>query len=500
MILGARALSLFMCLALACAGCPYLSGKAGGLRAEQEHHRLLQQHSAHVKEMMGRRNLATTQASSTDAYYDALSKLRYEDIKADLLQVIHTSQDFWPSDFGNYGPLFVRLAWHCAGTYRSSDGRGGCDGGRQRFDPERSWEDNTNLDKARTLLEPVKIKYGLGLSWGDLIQLAGYVAIEDMGLELIGFCAGRVDAPDGTEAFPLGPTEYQELVYPCEENGNCQSPLGAIAEQLIYVNPAGHMGVPVPEDLVPDIRDVFARMGMNDTETVALSGGHAFGKCHGACPAGAGPSPKMDEYNPWPGNCGTGKGNDAFTSGFEGKWTVHPTTWDNDYYQNLLKYDWVNKTGPGGLPQWYPVNKTDPNQPVPDIIMLTSDIALLHDESYLSITELFANDLAELSNQFSHAWYKLTTRDIGPHTRCKQLSGLELPPPQWWQYALPDAPAVLPDYNQVKSSIKSLLHVEQKDILHMDSWGYGPLFVRLAWQCANPFRATDYLGGKIIFL
>lgn len=480
-------------VAVARAGCPYLAGNARSLR-----NRAPPQDEIHLNSVKNRRKLASQSSSSTEAYFEALSKLRYQDIRDDLLKVMKDSKAFWPADFGNYGPLFVRLAWHCAGTYRSSDGRGGCDGGRIRFDPERSWEDNANLDKARTLLEPIKIKYGLGLSWGDLIQLSGYVAIEDMGLELPGFCAGRVDAADGIEAHPLGPTEYQELVFPCEEQQNCQSPLGAVASELIYVNAAGHNGVPIPEDLVPDIRDVFARMGMNDTETVALSGGHAFGKCHGACPNGAGPSPVEDEYNPWPGNCGTGKGEYAFTSGFEGKWTLYPTQWDNEYYQNLLNYEWEEHTGPGGLPQWRPVNKTNASAPVPNIIMLTSDVALLKDESYLNLTKLFASNRTELDIQFSNAWYKLTTRDMGPHSRCKQLNGLELPPPQWWQYPLPPTPPSLPDFDSVKKSIKAILRVNQSNILPMDPWGYGPLFVRLAWQCANTFRATDYFGGVFV--
>lgn len=431
--------------------------------------------------------------SLVEGHAEALKDLDIDAVKKDIIAMLTNSQDFWPADYGNYGPFFVRQAWHCAGSYRTSDGRGGCDGARQRFEPERSWDDNTNLDKAKTLLWPIKQKYGVGLSWGDLIILAGTTAIESMGGPVLGFCAGRVDDADGTWSLELGPSPQQEFFAPCPVNGQCKLPLGSSTVGLIYVNPEGPMGVPNPIESAGQVRDTFGRMSMNDSETVALiGGGHAFGKAHGACPNGAGPSPKEDPANPWPGMCGSGKGPDTFTSGFEGAWSTQPTVWTNNYFTELLNNDWSVHIGPGGHNQWNGSNTKN-------IMMLTTDISLLNDpmNSYQQLVKLYAQNITELNNAFSHAWYKLTTRDMGPVTRC---SGKYVPPAQPFQFPLPDTPDTLADFNQVKDAILFAMSTSNKDILPPDLTPggdpyYGGVFVQLAYQCASTFRVTDYLGG-----
>eukprot|EP00929_Paragymnodinium_shiwhaense_P087979 TRINITY_DN4816_c0_g2_i1.p1 TRINITY_DN4816_c0_g2~~TRINITY_DN4816_c0_g2_i1.p1 ORF type:complete len:442 (-),score=104.41 TRINITY_DN4816_c0_g2_i1:189-1439(-) len=346
----------------------------------------------------------------------ALTKLDTYAVMADITKLMTDSKDCWPADYGNYGPLFVRLAWHCSGTYRESDRKGGCGGGRQRFEPERSWPDNTNLDKARGLLWPIKEKYGDGLSWGDLFTLAGTTAIQSMGGPIKDVCMGRVDSPDGTESLDLGPTPEQEKVAPCEVQGHCKKPLGSTTVGLIYLNPEGPVvkgadGTwapnPDPAESVKDVRDAFGRMGMNDEETVALiGGGHAFGKTHGACPKGPGPSPMENITNPWPGMCGTGVGKDAFTAGFEGPWTTTPTKWGNEYFRLLLSKTWEKHIGPGGHWQWKIKDATGDEA---GLMRLTSDVALLHDPKYKKICEKFAEDQKALDDAFAGAWLKLVT-------------------------------------------------------------------------------------------
>ncbi|ETL82749.1 hypothetical protein L917_17138, partial [Phytophthora nicotianae] len=422
--------------------------------------------------------------------------INYDLVKADLEKLMTDSQAFWPADFGHYGGLFIRLAWHCNGSYRRADGRGGCDGGRIRFNPEHSWADNTNLDKALKLLNPIKEKYGDALSWGDLIVLSGDVAIKSMGGPVLGFCGGRRDDADGTSSLQLGPSAEQEAVAPCEVDGQCKEPLGPTTMGLIYVNPEGPMGKPDPVGSVADVRDTFKRMGMDDRETVALiGGGHAFGKTHGACPTGPGPSPLEDPENPWPGTCGEGemkgKGNNTFTSGFEGQWTFTPTKWGNGYFKGLTSFEWEKFDGPGGHVQWRPVPDTNP-----PVRMLTADIALLHDESYLKISKEFAADQAALDEAFSHAWYKLMSRDMGPVARCR---GNDIPPVQPFQNPLPPTPENLPDFDAVRKDIKELL-TKSVDGLPSDATSdgkayNGALFVHAAWQCASTFRITDYAGG-----
>jgi len=312
---------------------------------------------------------------------------------------------------------------------------------------------------------------------------------------VLGFCAGRVDSEDGSETVELGPSAVQEQLYPCPINGTCKKPLGSTTVGLIYLNPEGPMGEPIPEGSARDIRDAFGRMAMNDSETVALiGGGHAFGKTHGACPAGAGPSPKEDPSNPWPGMCGTGKGKDAFTSGFELKWTPDPTQWDNAYFKALQENEWEKHKGPGGHWQWRVKNATGLLE---EIGMLTSDVSLKHDPEgeYQKLVELWAHDQASFDHAFSHAWYKLTTRDMGPVTRCV---GKNVPPAQPFQYPLPPPPQKLADFDRVRVEIRKVIRTSSPVLLADQYHGepyYGALFVRLAWRCASTFRSTDWLGG-----
>ena len=339
-------------------------------------------------------------------------------------------------DYGNYGPLFVRLAWHCSGTFRNSDGRGGCAGGRIRFEPERSWDDNTNLDKARRLLQPIKEKYGLALSWGDLYVMAGTVSIEAMGGPTLGVCVGRVDEDDGTRSVGLDDCADGE-------NGDCKKPMGATTEGLIYVNPEGPMAQPIPDQSALQVRDTFERMGMNDRETVALiGGGHAFGKTHGPCTTeGAqGISPSQTESegldpdtDAWKGKCGTtGSGADAWTSGFEGPWTANPIQWDNSYFTTLVGNEWTNSTGPGGKQQWHSSDKPQGLGAfggTEEIMMLTSDVALLNDPVYLDIVNEFAGDSAALDEAFAAAWHKLTTSAFGNWYSCTGAAPYVAPDP-----------------------------------------------------------------------
>ncbi|CAE8595797.1 unnamed protein product [Polarella glacialis] len=423
-------------------------------------------------------------------YVAALAKLDFEAVKTDLTAFMTQSQDFWPADYGHYGGLLIRQAWHCAGTYRSSDGRGGCDGGSQRFGPSLSWEDNANLDKSKTLLWPIKEKFGLGLSWGDLIILAGNVAIESMGGPVLGFCAGRVDAADGSQDELLGPTARQESLFPCPVNGDCKAPLGPDTVGLIYVNPQGPMANPIPRLSAGQIRDTFGRMGMNDSETVALiGGGHAFGKTHGACPEGPGPSPQEDPTRPWPGKCGSGKGKDAYTSGLEGPWTTNPTQWDNSYFKHLQSLTWELYKGPGNKWQWRVQNATGA---LSGIMMLTTDIALLEDPegSYQKLVREFAEDAAKLDHAFAHAWYKLATRDMGPVTRCL---GKDVPPAQPWQYPLPAPSQPQAKLSKVRAEVVKMLNRSKTE--SAEGFFSAVPFARLAWRCASTFRATDYRGG-----
>ena len=340
------------------------------------------------------------------------------------------------------------------------------------------------------MLEPIKAKYGKGLSWGDLIVLAGTVAIEDMGGPVLGFAAGRIDHVDNSQTIALGPSEEQDRFQHIAVDGQAEAPLGQNTMGLIYVNPQGPMGDPNPQGAADTIRDVFGRMGMGDRENVALiGGGHTFGKCHGAGPEGPGPSPKECPHNPYPGLHGTGKGNDTVTSGIEGPWTSNPTKWDNEYFKNLVNYEWEKYKGPGGAWQWRVKGDKGPKAPnaqgdgQQDVIMLTTDIALKTDPEYRKYVEEFAKDEKAYADAFAAVWYKLVNRDMGPVSR---LVGPDVAPAQEWQFALPDPPAKHANMAAVEKEVKHLLDKDDSKTSE---------FVRLARNSADTFRHTDYLGG-----
>src|ERR1700716_4292133 len=381
-------------------------------------------------------------------YAEQFKGLDVEALKRDLTEVMTTSQDWWPADYGHYGPLFIRMAWHGAGTYRIADGRGGGGEGQQRFAPLNSWPDNANLDKARRLLWPIKKKYGQKISWDDLLVLAGNVAYESMGFKTFGFGFGRPDVwePEnifwGPEDTWLGDERYSG-------DRELARPFGAVQMGLIYVNPEGPGGNPDPLAAARDIRETFGRMAMNDEETVALIvGGPTFGKCHGA--AGAeyvGPEPEACPLEAqglgWRNTFGSGKGADTITSGLEGAWTNEPTKWDNGYLDNLFKYDWELTTSPAGAKQWAPKDPSAQGT-VPDAhdpserhapMMLTTDLALTVDPIYAPIVKRFHENPKKLADAFAKAWFKLLHRDMGPRAR---YLGPWVPEPQLWQDTVPE--------------------------------------------------------------
>jgi catalase-peroxidase len=418
-------------------------------------------------------------------------------LKADLRALMTDSQDWWPADYGHYGPLFIRMAWHSAGTYRISDGRGGGGAGMQRFAPLNSWPDNANLDKARRLLWPVKKKYGKQISWADLMILAGNVALESMGLQTFGFAGGRADVwePDntywGAEAEWLGDRRYHG-------DRELENPLAAVQMGLIYVNPEGPNGQPSALAAARDIRETFARMAMNDEETVALiAGGHTFGKTHGAAtPDGnVGPEPEAAPLQEmglgWHNTHGTGSGDDTITSGLEGAWTPTPITWDNTYFETLFGYDWDLTKSPAGAWQWVPTDPAaadavpDPHDPskrhAP--VMLTTDLALRMDPIYEPISRRFLANPDEFADAFARAWFKLTHRDMGPITR---YLGPEVPAEQLiWQDPVPAV-----DHDLIGAHDIAALKVRI-----LDSGLSIPELVTTAWASAATFRGTDKRGG-----
>lgn len=430
-------------------------------------------------------------------YAEAFEKLDLEAVKKDIDALLTDSQDWWPADFGNYGPFFIRMTWHSAGTYRTLDGRGGGGGGQQRFDPLNSWPDNGNLDKARRLLWPVKQKYGRALSWSDLIILAGNVALENMGFETYGFAGGRADdwEPDlvywGPEVEMLASDRH-------EKDGQLQRPLGATHMGLIYVNPEGPMGKPDPAGSAKNIRVAFGRMAMNDEETVALiAGGHTFGKMHGAHkPAECvGPEPAAapieDQGFGWKNQCGKGHSEDTVTSGLEGAWTQAPTQWTTLYLRNLLTFEWKQTQSPAGAIQWIPTDESL-HATVPDAhiagkfnppVMTTADIALKVDPVYREIAERFLANPDEYQKAFAMAWYKLTHRDMGPKAR---LLGPEVPAEELiWQDPIPAV-----DYPLITQKDVGVLKARI-----LESGLTIPQLVRTAWASASTFRASDMRGG-----
>ncbi|WP_415382984.1 catalase/peroxidase HPI [Halosimplex sp. TS25] len=429
-------------------------------------------------------------------YAEAFQELDLDEVKSDIEEVITTSQDWWPADYGHYGPFMIRMAWHSAGTYRAYDGRGGAAGGQQRFAPLNSWPDNANLDKARRLLQPVKQKYGRSLSWADLIVLAGNVAIESMGFKTFGFGGGREDDFEPDESVDWGPEDEWEADDRFEEPGEIQEGLGASVMGLIYVNPEGPKGQPDPMASAKNIRQTFSRMAMDDRQTAALiAGGHTFGKVHGA-------DDPDEHHEPEPEaapieNMGLGwqtdgtKGGEMITSGIEGPWTQDPTWWDMGYVDNLLDYEWEPEKGPGGAWQWTPKEgeevesapgASDSDEEVTPM-MLTTDIALKRDPDYREIMEEFQESPMAFGMAFAEAWYKLTHRDMGPPER---LLGPEVPDEtKIWQDPLPDRDYDLIDDEQVADLKAELL----------DSDLPRSQLVETAWASASTYRDSDKRGG-----
>lgn len=430
-------------------------------------------------------------------YAEEFAKIDLDELKKDLIDVMTTSQDWWPADYGHYGPLFIRMAWHSAGTYRVGDGRGGAGSGTIRFAPLNSWPDNVNLDKAIRLLWPVKKKYGRAISWSDLIVYTGNVALEHMGFETLGFGAGREDVWEPEGDIYWGPESEWLGDKRHTDDRDLENPLGAVQMGLIYVNPEGPNGNSSATDAAHDIRQTFARMAMNDEETVALiAGGHTFGKAHGAAPpdeyVGAEPEGASIEQQGfgWQNSFGSGRGVDTIGSGLEGAWTPEPTKWDNKYFEMLFEYDWDLTTSPAGAKQWIP---TDPSAAtlVPDAhdaekrhapIMFTTDLSLRMDPEYKKISKRFYENPDEFAKAFAEAWYKLTHRDMGPVSR---FLGPQVPEARIWQDPIPAV-----DHELISDSDVA----ELKAKIMSSGLSIGQL-VNAAWASASTYRCTDKRGG-----
>ena len=430
-------------------------------------------------------------------YVKEFNSLDLEAVKADIRKALTTSQPWWPADYGHYGPFFIRMAWHSAGTYRVGDGRGGSDGGEQRFDPLNSWPDNVSLDKARRLVWPIKQKYGRKLSWGDLMVLSGNVALEDMGFKTVGFAGGRIDAWQPDVVF-WGPETKMMGTDRSNPDGSLKRSLAATTMGLIYVNPEGPGGNHDPIGAAADIRRAFGNMAMDDEETLALiAGGHTFGKAHGAkkpdaCLGAEPTAATLEEQGlGWHNKCGKGMAEDTLTSGLEGAWSASPTQFTTQYIDNLLNFDWVKTKSPAGATQWIP---TDPNaaQLVPDAhlkdkrhapIMFTTDIALKEDPGFRKVLESWQKNPELFSKAFARAWFKLTHRDLGPQAR---YLGKDIPSETYsWQDPLPEPSfAAIGEADQAK--LKAAV---------LSSGLTTPELVRAAWASASTFRSTDMRGG-----
>ncbi len=430
-------------------------------------------------------------------YAKEFAKVDLDALARDVDAVLTTSQPWWPADYGHYGPLMIRMAWHSAGTYRIGDGRGGASSGTLRFAPLNSWPDNTNLDKARRLLWPVKKKYGGKISWADLMIFTGNRALETMGFKTLGFAGGREDVwePEediywGSESEWLGDERYSG-------DRELEQPLGAVQMGLIYVNPEGPNGNPDPLASARDIRETFARMAMNDEETVALiAGGHTFGKAHGAGDAKhVGESPEgatiAEQGLGWKNTHGSGKGGDTITSGLEGAWTENPIKWDNNFFENLFRYEWVQTKSPAGATQWVPADEAATDS-VPDAhdsatrhapMMLTSDLALKMDPVYGPISRRFYEHPDQFADAFARAWYKLTHRDMGPRARC--LGPLVPTEPQIWQDPIPQVTHALIDEKDI-TELKQRILASGLSISRLTA---------TAWASASTFRGSDKRGG-----
>ncbi|AUH39908.1 catalase/peroxidase HPI [Streptomyces sp. CMB-StM0423] len=477
------------------AGCPVAHGRAphptqGGGNRQWWPERL------NVK-ILAKNQPASNPLGEDFDYAEAFRSLDLAAVKRDIAEVLTTSQDWWPADFGNYGPLIIRMAWHSAGTYRIHDGRGGAGAGQQRFAPLNSWPDNGNLDKARRLLWPVKQKYGQNLSWADLLILSGNVALESMGFATFGFAGGRADVWEAEEDVYWGPET--EWLGDSRYSGDreLENPLGAVQMGLIYVNPEGPNGNPDPIAAARDIRETFRRMAMNDEETVALiAGGHTFGKTHGNGPADAvGPAPEGAPVEAmglgWISTHASGKGGDAITSGLEGIWTDTPTTWDNSFFEILFGYEWELFKSPAGANQWRPKDGAGADS-VPDAhdpskrhapTMLTTDLSLRVDPSYEQISRRFRDNPAEFADAFARAWFKLTHRDMGPKVR---YLGPEVPAENLiWQDPLPEVAHELVDAADV-AALKAKVLESGLSVSEL---------VSTAWASASTYRDSDKRGG-----